>query len=212
MTEITATTFVSLDGVLQAPGGPEEDTTGGFPYGGWSFPYGDEDFGAYMAEVFTHADAFLLGRRTYDIFASHWPRVTDPEDPIASPLNALPKYVASSTLERPGWQNTTVLSGDIEEALRKLKEQPGDEIQIHGSGALVRSLFGKGLIDLHRVLVFPVHLGTGARLFPQDSTALAFDLEDSRTLGGSVTALTLRPASPARFGSYALDAEEPVLG
>ena len=113
MGTLTLTSFVTLDGVYQAPGGPKEDPRGGFEHGGWSVPYGDEDFGRFMVEVFERVDAFLLGRRTYNIFASYWPKVTDPADPIASRLNALPKYVASASLKDPEWANTTVLSGDL---------------------------------------------------------------------------------------------------
>ncbi|MCF3963150.1 dihydrofolate reductase family protein [Streptomyces fuscigenes] len=209
MAQITATTFVSLDGVMQAPGGPSEDTSDGFRLGGWSVPYGDETFGDYMAKVFEHAGGFLLGRRTYDIFASYWPRVTDPDNPIATGLNSLPKYVASATLTAPEWHDTTVLEGDAVAAARKLKEQPGDEIQIHGSGALIRSLLGHDVIDLHRLLVFPVYLGTGARLFPDGAAALGFEVVDRTAVGagGGITALTLRPTGPARTGSYELPPE-----
>jgi dihydrofolate reductase len=209
MTQITATTFVSLDGVMQAPGGPSEDTSGGFHHGGWSVPHGDETFGAYVGEVFARADGFLLGRRTYDIFAGYWPHITDPGNPVATGLNSLPKYVVSTTLTDPAWHNTTVLDGDPVAAVRKLKEQPGGEIQIHGSGALIRSLLGHDIIDLYRVLVFPVYLGTGARLFPEGEAPLGFEVRDRRAVGTGlgITALTLRPTGPAETGSYELPPE-----
>ena len=204
--QLTLHTFLTLDGVMQAPGGPEEDPEGGFGYGGWSFPYGDEDFGAAMTGWFEHASAFLLGRKTYQIFSGHWPRVTDPGDPIATKLNALPKYVASTTLASADWQHSSVLSGDVATEVAKLKEQPGDELQVHGSGGLAQTLIDHDLIDEYRLLVFPVHLGSGKKLFRDGAKAAALRLITATTTGTGVVIATYQPDGPVRLGSYALDA------
>jgi len=204
--QLTLHTFLTLDGVMQAPGGPEEDPDGGFGYGGWSFPYGDEDFGAAMTGWFEHASAFLLGRKTYQIFSGHWPRVTDPGDPIAAKLNALPKYVASTTLASADWQNSSILSGDVAAEVAKLKEQPGDELQIHGSGELAQTLIDHDLIDEYRLLVFPVHLGSGKKLFRDGAKPAALRHISTTTTGTGVVIATYQPDGPVRLGSYALDA------
>jgi len=201
---LTVTTFVTLDGVYQAPGGPGEDDSGGFRHGGWSFPYADEDFGNAMVGWFTKADAFLLGRKTYDIFASHWPKVTDPADPIASRLNALPKYVVSSSQRSPDWRNSHLVTGDVPAEIAKLKHLPGNELQVHGSGHLVHTLIRHGLADEYRLLVFPVILGTGKRLFPDGDIAAALRLTDTKATAKGVQILTYEPAGPAQYGSFAL--------
>jgi dihydrofolate reductase len=203
--QLTLHAFVTLDGVVQAPGGPDEDREGGFVHGGWSFPYGDEDFGRTMAGWFEHADAFLLGRTTYEIFAGHWPRVTDPADPIASKLNALPKYVASTTLEKVDWNNSTLLGDDVPAAVAKLKEQPGDELQVHGSGGLAQTLIAHDLIDEYRLLVFPVHLGEGKKLFRDGAPPAALNLIDATTASTGVLIARYEPAGAVRHGSYTLD-------
>ncbi|MFD8674614.1 dihydrofolate reductase family protein [Streptomyces seoulensis] len=182
MGKLVSTVFVSLDGVYQAPGGPEEDTSGGFGQGGWTFPYADDDFGGFVGESFGRAGAFLLGRHTYDIFAGYWPKVTDLGNPVAAKLNALPKYVVSATVANPGWAGTTVLSGDLAKEVRTLKERTEGEVQIHGSGALVRSLVNLGLIDTLHLLTFPVVLGEGRRLFVEGAVPTRF-----RHAGGTVT-------------------------
>ncbi|WP_328874736.1 dihydrofolate reductase family protein [Streptomyces sp. NBC_00287] len=182
MGKLVSTIFVTLDGVYQAPGGPQEDTRDGFTQGGWSFWFADDDFGRFINDVFDRAGAFLLGRRTYDIFSSYWPKVTDPEDPVASRLNALPKYVPSNTLTDPDWDGTTVISGDLAKEITALKERTDGELQIHGSGALVHSLLGLGVLDTLHLLTFPVVLGSGRRLFTEGTAPTAF-----RNTGGSVT-------------------------
>jgi len=202
---LTLHTFLTLDGVMQAPGGPDEDTGGGFRYGGWSAPYGDQDFGAAMTGWFEHATAFLLGRKTYQIFAGYWPKVTDPGDPIATKLNALPKYVASATLESADWNNSTLLGGDVVTEVGKLKERPGDELQVHGSGQLAQALIEHDLVDEYRLLIFPVHLGSGEKLFRDGAGAAALRLIQSSVTSTGVLIASYVPDGPARLGSYALD-------
>jgi dihydrofolate reductase len=202
---LTATTFISLDGVYQGPGGPNEDTRGGFTLGGWTVPFFDDETGAFMDEVFGHVDEFLLGRRTYEIFASAWPSVTDPGDPIASKLNGLPKHVVSTTLTDPSWHNTSVAAfGDV----AALKARDGDELQVHGSGALLASLLGAGLVDRLRLLVFPVVLGQGLRLFREGVVApSAWTLAGSRTTSSGVTIQELDHAGEPETGEFELAAE-----
>jgi dihydrofolate reductase len=202
---LTLHTFLTLDGVMQAPGGPDEDTAGGFRYGGWSAPYGDQDFGVAMTGWFEHATAFLLGRKTYQIFAGYWPKVTDPGDPIATKLNALPKYVASATLESADWNNSTLLGGDVVTEVGKLKERPGDELQVHGSGELAQALIEHDLVDEYRLLIFPVHLGSGQKLFRDGAGAAALRLIQSSVTSTGVIIASYVPDGPARLGSYALD-------
>ena len=202
---LTLHTFLTLDGVLQGPGGPQEDTDGGFEHGGWSFPYGDQDFGTAMTGWFENADAFLLGRKTYEIFNSYWPHVTDEGDPIASKLNSLPKYVASTTLGSVSWNNSSLLDGDVVAEVAKLKERPGNELQVHGSGALAHALIDADLIDEYRLLYFPVHLGTGKKLFRDGAKAASLRLLDATTTSTGVIIARYEPAGPVRHGSYALD-------
>jgi dihydrofolate reductase len=203
MGKLVSTIFVTLDGVYQAPGGPEEDPRDGFEQGGWSFPYGDEDFGRFVSEVFDRAGAFLLGRHTYDIFASYWPRMTDPADPIASRLNALPKYVASETLTDPGWAGTTVLGGDLAKEVTAVKERTDGELQLHGSGALLRSLLDLGLVDTLHLLTFPVVLGAGFRLFTEGAVPTAFRHTAGRVTGAGVSIQSYDLAGRPTYGSFA---------
>ncbi|MEW2382165.1 dihydrofolate reductase family protein [Micromonospora sp. NPDC047707] len=198
---LTITTFLTLDGVIQAPGGPDEDRSGGFDLGGWGAPLFDDSLGAYMGEVFTHADGFLLGRRTYDIFAAWWPQVTDPRDPIAGPLNRLPKHVATTRGDELTWPGTQRLTGDLATAVGDLKRRPGRELRVHGSGALAQSLMREGLIDTYRLLIFPVVLGRGRRLFADAVPPAGLWLTDSRTSGSGVTMLTYDHAGAPEFGT-----------
>ncbi|MGW1091900.1 dihydrofolate reductase family protein [Streptomyces sp. NPDC002596] len=202
MAKLTLTTFLSLDGVMQAPGRPDEDRSGGFEYGGWLAPFMDQGMGQFMTEVFDRSAAFLLGRRTYDIFAAYWPKVTDPDDPIACRLNPYPKYVVSTTLEKADWENTTVVSADVAEEVARIKERTvGGELQIHGSGALAQSLMAHALIDEYNLLTYPVVLGRGRRLFPEGGLPTAFRLTGARITPKGVAIHTYRPVGRARFGS-----------
>jgi dihydrofolate reductase len=202
---LTLHTFLTLDGVMQAPGGPDEDPGGGFEHGGWSAPYDDQDFGAAMTGWFDRVDAFLLGRKTYQIFASYWPKVTDPGNPIASKLNALPKYVASTTLQDVSWQNSSLLGGDVAAEVAKLKERPGGELQVHGSGQLAQTLIDHDLVDEYRLLTFPVHLGSGAKLFRDGVRPAALRLTSTSSTSTGVIIATYVPDGPARYGSFALE-------
>ncbi|MEU0075962.1 dihydrofolate reductase family protein [Streptomyces sp. NPDC006332] len=202
MGKLVSTLFVTLDGVYQAPGGPQEDPSGGFDQGGWSVPYGDDDFGRFVTEVFDNVGGFLLGRRTYEIFASYWPKMTDPSDPIASKLNALPKYVVSGTLDAPGWSGTTVIDGDLAKEVTALKDRTDGELQVHGSGALVRSLLDLGLVDTLHLLSFPVVLGAGRRLFAEGAVPTAFRHAGGRVTAAGVSIQSYDLAGRPEYGSY----------
>ncbi|WP_447007862.1 dihydrofolate reductase family protein [Saccharothrix isguenensis] len=205
---LTVMTFISLDGVVQAPGGPDEDRDGGFESGGWAVPFVDEDLVAAIGEWFGRADAFLLGRRTYEGFAEHWPRVDDPADPVATALNTRPKYVASTTLTEPGWAGTTVL-GDLVAQVKVLKELPGRDLQVHGSGGLLQTLIANDLVDEYRLCVVPVVLGAGKRLFRDGAPPTAMRLVDSRATASGVSVTTYRTAGRPEFGYIGLE-DRPV--
>lgn len=203
MRKLKVTTFLTLDGVMQAPGGPEEDPAGGFTHGGWSVNYWDETMGQDMGEFMGKPFDLLLGRKTYEIFAAHWPRVQD--DPAADQLNGARKYVASKTLDRVDWQNSTLIKGDVGEEVAKLKEQPGPEIQVHGSGDLIQTLLKHGLVDEYHLLIFPVVLGSGKRLFADGAIASGLKLVDSRTASTGVIIATYEPAGDVAYGTFALE-------
>ena len=195
---LTATMFVTVDGVIQSPGGPEEDRAGGFALGGWLAPYFNEELGAYMESVFTQVDAFLLGRKTYDIFAGYWPHQSG--DPISDGLNRLPKHVVTHRTDELPWKGSErVDGGNLVEAVSALKARPGRELQVHGSARLVGSLQQAGLIDTYRLLVFPVVLGTGQRLFEAGTVPAALRLTESRTSATGVTMQTYDAAGVPTF-------------
>ena len=199
---LTLHSFMTLDGVVQAPGGPDEDPDGAFEHGGWSYPYRDGDGGSTIAAWFENAEAFLLGRRTYEIFRRYWPQVTDPDDPIATKLNNLPKHVASTTLESVDWTDSSLLIGDVAMEVAKLKAEPGNELQVHGSGGLAQTLIEHDLIDEYRLLWFPVHLGAGKKLFRDAASAASLRLLDVKKTGSGVVIATYAPAGPVLYGSY----------
>ncbi len=180
---LTVTTFQTLDGVMQAPGGPTEDPSGGFELGGWLVPHADADMGAFMDETFDRAGAFLLGRTTYEVFASHWPKVSEEEGgAVARQLNALPKHVASRTLPGPlDWEGASLLEGDVPTAVADLKASGGDgELQVHGSAGLLQTLLRERLVDELRVLTFPVVAGSGKRLFGEGAVPASARLTEHR--------------------------------
>ena len=206
MSKILVTTFLSLDGVMQAPGGPDEDRSGGFDQGGWLVQFGDENMMRLVVEWIARADGFLLGRKTYEIFAAYWPLVTDPSDPVARALNTLPKYVASRTLNEVEWNNSTLIQGNVVEEIEKLKRRPGREIQVHGSGGLARTLMENDLVDEYRLWSFPVILGRGKRLFGEGAVPATLELIDNQTTSTGVAIHTYRRAGEMRYGS--VDATE----
>lgn len=203
--KLSVNMFTTLDGVVQGPGSPDEDTSGGFDRGGWVVPFFDEALGRFVDGYFQQTEALLYGRRTYQIMAAHWPLVTDPDDVVAARLNTLPKYVVSSTLTDAdaSWENSTVVRGDLLAAVRDLKKQPGKELQLHGCAELARALHAAGLIDVYRVMVFPVTVGDGKRLFGPDAPARGFRTVSAETTSTGVTALTLEPV-PFAAGGFAV--------
>ena len=200
--------FVSLDGVMQGPGGPDEDREGGFDLGGWVVPYAGDDMGKFVVESITQTDALLLGRKTYEIFAAHWPLVTDENDPIATKLNSMPKYVASRTLDKVEWNNSTLLRGDVAEAVVELKRQRGGVLQTQGSTELAQTLIRHDLVDEYRILVFPVVLGTGKRLFREGSPPSALRMVDATTTSTGVAIHTYESAGKPTFGEFEVDRDE----
>ncbi|MET1033937.1 MAG: dihydrofolate reductase family protein [Arthrobacter sp.] len=200
---LTLTQFVTLDGVSQGPGAPDEDTSDGFTRGGWFVPFLDERFVQLAAGWLAEADGLLFGRRTYQNFARDWPQMNDPADPFAARMNGLPKYVASHGLETAAWEPSTLLDGDVPAQVSALKERHGRELQIHGSATLAQSLLAAGLIDLVRLVVAPVVVGTGRRLFPEGGAPAGFRLIGSEPTPGGLAVSTYEAAGQPAFGTYA---------
>jgi dihydrofolate reductase len=196
--KLVASMMLSVDGVYQGPGGPDEDRRDGFERGGWAH-HNDEEGLRFLNAMFERADALLLGRRTWEIFEGYWPDHHG-DDPISHGINVLPKYVPSTTLKDPGW-NTHVIDGDIEAAIRALKAKPGREIQVHGSGELLRWLLERDLVDELNVRLYPVLVGDGRRLFPEQGESHNLELVESRSLPSGVQLQTYRPAGRATFGN-----------
>jgi dihydrofolate reductase len=196
MSKVVVTNNLTLDGVMQAPGHPDEDRRGGFEHGGWAPPYADPVMGGVMAEGIAKGGALLLGRRTYEKFAAVWPN--QPEDnPYTAVMNNRQKYVASTTLEEPlSWSNSTLLEGDAAEAVARLKEQPGKDIVVLGSGELVQSLIRRNLVDEYVLPIHPLVLGSGRRLFPDGGAFAALRLVDTVTTTTGVVIATYQPAEP----------------
>jgi dihydrofolate reductase len=203
MREIAVSTFLTLDGVMQAPGGPEEDPAGRFAHGGWSFPHWDDAMDERMGGMMGQPFDLLLGRKTYEIFAAYWPHAGD--DPGARALNNATKYVASTTLDSVEWQNSTLLQGDVGQAVARLKEEDGPEIQVHGSSQLIQTLLEHDLVDEFRLMIFPVVLGSGKRLFAGGTVPGGLELVDSGTSSTGVLMATYRRAGDVRVGSFALE-------
>ena len=200
MRKIIVSSFLSLDGVVQAPGGPEEDPTGGFTQGGWSFAYWDDMMGKVMGENMSVPFDLLLGRKTYEIFAAHWPYAG--ENPVAKLFNKATKYVASRTLGKLDWINSRLLEGDVAKDVARLKAGDGLDLQVHGSGGLLQTLIGAGLIDEYRLWIFPVILGHGKRLFEEGTAPRGLSLVDSKTSSTGVVINTYRPAGALKPGSF----------
>ena len=196
---LIATMMVTLDGVYQGPGGPDEDRRNGFDRGGWTEAYADADMGPFLSSMFERADALLLGRKTWEIWLPYWPNHDD--DPFGRAINRLPKYVPSTTLKDPPWQNTHVLDGDVEARIRELKAQPGGELQLHGSGVLLRWLLERDLVDELNLRIYPVIVGDGMRLFPEHGQTHGLQVIDSWSTSTGVRVETYRPTGRATFSS-----------
>jgi dihydrofolate reductase len=198
--KLTTHTQITVDGVMQGNGGAtDEDRRHGFERGGWARGAGDDETLAFITETYQRADAFLFGRRTYDLFSAYWGAMDRGSHPIADALNTTPKYLASTTITDPRWADTTVLSGDLAAAIGELKAKPGGEVQVHGSGALIRWLLDHALVDEIQLLVVPVVLGQGARLFPDAGPDIALDLVDSRVDSKGLTIQVYRPTGRPQY-------------
>ena len=201
MRKLIVNTFATLDGVMQAPGGPPEDPSGGFSYGGWSVNYWDDSMNELMGESMAQPSELLLGRKTYEIFAAHWPYSTEPG---ADQLNSAKKYVVSRTLNKVDWNNSTLIKGDVVQEIRKLKAQDGPELLVHGSSNLIQTLLKHNLIDEYRLWIFPLVIGNGKRLFDQGTVPANLKLVDCKTSGSGVIMAFYQPAGEIKIGTFEL--------
>ena len=209
MRKLVVTTFVSMDGVMQAPGGPGEDPSGGFAYEGWLVPHFDDATGAQMVEWFAGAEDFLLGRGTYEIFAGFWPKAPTEGDPIAEALNTKTKHIASRTLSSLDWDTARLLDGEVIDAVRKLKEQNGGELQVHGSAGLIQTLLEEDLVDELRLIVFPVTLGRGKRLFGEGTVPRTWRLTSSKATPSGALIAAYERVGDVQTGAVTLD--DPIV-
>jgi dihydrofolate reductase len=200
MRKVIVLTFVTLDGVMQAPGGPEEDVSGNFKFGGWTVPYFDEAAGQIMGEQMGHPFDLLLGRKTFEIFASYWPQRDETD--VGAAFNKARKYVASTTLTRHEWKNTAFLNGDVVAEIRKLKQQEGPELQVHGSANFIQTLMAHDLVDEFWLKIFPVTVGAGKRLFDKGTIPAAYKLVESKTTPSGVICAKLRREGDVKTGSF----------
>jgi dihydrofolate reductase len=200
MRKIITTTFVTLDGVMQAPGGPEEDTTDGFKYGGWQYSYGDEVTGQFLSSIFNQPFELLLGRRTYDIFAAYWPTAST-DNEVAVPFNKTKKYVVSHTPKELSWNNSTLVTGEVVAELKKLKEADGPTLWVWGSGNLIQTLLNNDLIDQMQILTYPLIIGSGKRLFEEGVNPRGFKMVDSKVSPTGVVIATYEPAGMFIIGT-----------
>ncbi|TYP86569.1 dihydrofolate reductase family protein [Blastococcus xanthinilyticus] len=204
MRALVVTTFVTMDGVMQAPGGPKEDTSDGFRWGGWLVPFFDEDMGGQMEAWFAPAEDFLLGRGTYEIFAAHWPKVPTEGDPVGTALNTKTKHIASRTLTSVEWETARLLEGDVPTAVRALKGRDGGELQVHGSAGLVQTLLREDLVDVLRLITFPVTVAGGKRLFGEGATPRTWRLESSAVSSTGAVMAEYRRAGELTTGDFTL--------
>jgi dihydrofolate reductase len=202
MRELIVNTFLTLDGVMQAPGGPEEDPSGGFEHGGWSFGYWDDQMQTVMGESMSKPFELVLGRKTYEIFAAHWPHS---DDPGAELLNGATKHVASTTRKELEWENSKPIEGEVPEGVHALKEQDGPELQVHGSANLIQTLLEHGLIDEFRLWIFPLVLGKGKRLFGGGTVPAGLDVTSSQVSSTGVIMATYRSGAEIKYGSFAAE-------
>jgi dihydrofolate reductase len=203
MRKLIILSFMTLDGVMQAPGGPEEDTSGGFRYGGWVFPFFDDFLGNVMTGQMNSDFDLLLGRKTYEIFAAYWPFADTEKDPIAAGINKARKYVVTKSLQKLDWTNSVVIKGNVPEEIRKLKETNGPDLQVHGSGNMIQTLWKNNLVDELWLKIFPVAIGSGKRLFADEKFAGGFELVENKTSPGGVIIANYKRSGEVRTGSFA---------